>query len=386
MDKIEKETEVAIIGGGIVGASIAYCLAKGGKKDVTLIERKELASEASGASAAGVMLCLPPPRPLLVALASRSLKAFANLSEDLGRDIDYVTPRITVIEDESALGKYSAYCDTLHKLGHPEMRIIDRAEIIKFEPSLTFGKHALLDPDGGHVNCLYLVTALGDKARELGAKVYEHTEVLNIKQGKGHVKSVVTNRGEIQCEYVVNAAGYWAPRIGEMVGLRIPITPLKAIMLATEELPPVSHIGCLGSAAYFAADQIAGGLEIYPIYRQMGKGEILIGITEEPGEDKWAAFENIQGICRGVGDKLLPYLKDMRVNIVTSFGNLYAVTPDRLPILGPVEGLEGFIMATGFNDYGIGHGYGAGEVIAELISTGETSIPIGEATFSRFSC
>ena len=382
--EIKKGTEVVIIGGGIIGTSIAYSLAKKGKKDVVLIERKELASEASGANTASILTLVPPPRRVLLELATRTQDVLEHLSKDLERDIEYVTPRIIQIE-EGHLKTYEGYCNELRKLGHPEVRIIGRDEIAELEPYLTPRPYGLLDPRGGHVNPLYLVTALGDKARELGVKVYEHTEVVSIKKEKGRVKSVVTDKGELEAAYIVNACGFWAPQIGEMVGLRVPITPLLSQMVVTEELPVrIVKSGSLSISSYFAADETAEKEMAYPAFKQMNKGELLLGVVESPGEDKWTTFKGIQAICQEAVTNF-PILMDMRVNAITSYANLYAVTPDRLPILGLIKGLEGFIMATGFNDYGISLGYGAGEVISELICAGETSIPIGDCSFSRFA-
>jgi len=236
----------------------------------------------------------------------------------------------------------------------------------------------------GRVNPLYLVTALGDKARELGIKIHEHTEVIDIKVDDRCVKSVVTDKGEIKAKYIVNAAGFWARHVGEMVGLKIPIRAMSCHMLVTEELPEILRNNI--SDSFYSAESAETprkGIEVFSIYKQTKKGNLLLGMSEGPGESKWITLEAFERLCQAAV-KAIPILKDMHVNIIRSYGNLYAMTPDGLPILGEVEGLKGFILACGFCDYGIMASYMVGKGICELICSGETSISIDEFGLSRF--
>lgn len=386
-EKFEKETKVVIIGGGIVGTSTAYCLAKKGEKDVILIDAKELASEASGANTASMApWSVQEYRrgASMRELARIFLKAIPDLTTELRYDIEYVTPRITVIEEEH-LERFRKYVDVMHEAGIAGLRLIGEDEIIRLEPYLTRRENALYDPDGGRINPLYLTTGLGDKARELGIKIYEYTEVLGIKQERGRVKSVITNRGEVKAEYIVNACGLWAPRIGEMVGLKIPITPLLAQMVVTEELPVrIVKAGSISISSYAAAEEVAEKLMAYPVYKQMKKGNLLLGVTESPGENKCTTSEGIQALCQ-LAVQNFPLLRDMGVNAIRTYANFYAVTPNRRPILGLVQGIMGLIMACGLNDYGMSLGYGVGEVISNLICYGDNPFPIDDLNFSRFS-
>jgi glycine/D-amino acid oxidase-like deaminating enzyme len=386
-EDLVKKTEVTIIGGGIAGCSLAHCLAKRGMTNVVLVERKELASESSGANFASVMTQMFPPRPALIPLANATLEVLPHLGEELGVDIEYRTPRLTKVHEEG-YDIFKGFLEEINKVGLAEFRMIGEEEIRKREPHINMPPYAFVDERGGQVNPIYLTTALGDKARELGVKVYENTEVIDITTERNRVKSVITSRGEIETRYVVNACGAWSPRIGEMVGLKIPIEPLKCQVIVTEELPETYMFsGSIGDSIYLLADMghsEEGGMNVFCITKQMKKGEMILGISEEPGTDKWVTYEAIKGIAiKAINE--IPRLKKDHVHIVSSFGNLYAVTPDRHVILGPVEGLDGFIMDCGFNDYGIGHGYGAGQYLTDLIIKGEKEFPIEELRFSRFN-
>jgi len=386
-EELKRRTEVVIIGGGIAGCSLAYCLAKRGITDVVLVERKELASESSGANFASVMCTMIPLRPALLPLYSRSLDAFPKLSEELGRDIGYKTPRLNALTEE-AYEAGEKYVKQFEELGFGNgFRMLAKNEINGMEPNMVLAPHGILDLRGGQVNPLYYTTALGDKARELGVKVYENTEVVGIRCEKGHVRLIATDRGEIESTYVVNACGAWAPRIGAMVGLRIPIETLKCQVVVSEKLTETYvHSGSITPISYLLADmdQSEGRMHCFGLYKQLKKGELLIGITEEPGNDKWVTFEAMEALARKA-IKIIPKIKDQNVHIISSYANLYAVTPDRHAILGPVDGLQGFIMNCGYNDYGIGTGYGAAEFLAEMILNDEKSFPIEELRFSRFS-
>ena len=264
--------------------------------------------------------------------------------------------------------------------------MIGQREMNDMEPNMVLPPYGILDERGGQVNPLYLTTGFGDRARELGVRVYENTEVLDIKVTNNRVKSVATSQGDIETEYVVNACGAWGPKIGAMVGLKVPIETLKCQVIVTEVLPErYIHSGSITPIAYLMTDmdQSDKQMHCFDLYKQMKKGELLLGLTEEPGNDKWVTFEAMEALARH-SMKIIPKIKEQKVHITSSYCNLYAVTPDKHAMLGPVEGLENFIMNCGYADYGIGTGYGAAELLAEMILKGEKEFPIEELRFSRF--
>ena len=379
-----KKTDITIIGGGIAGCTLAYALVKRGIKDIVLLERKELASESSGANFATVMTTHFPLRPALLPLFVRTLDALPHLGEELGCDIQYRTPRIYAMTTREVAQQY---IDDFRSLGHgDDFRMIGQGEMNDREPNMVLPPYGILDLRGGQVNPLYLTTAFGDRARELGVEVYENTEVLDIQVQNNRVRAVVTSRGDIETGYVVNACGVWGAEIGAMVGLKVPIETLKCQVIVTEVLPErYIQSGSITPIAYFMTDmdQSDNQMHCFDLYKQMERGELLLGLTEEAGSDKWVTFEAMEALARH-SMKIIPKIREQKVHITSSYCNLYAVTPDRHAMLGPVEDLHGFIMNCGYNDYGIGGGYGAAELLAETIVKGEEEFPIEELRFSRF--
>jgi sarcosine oxidase subunit beta len=383
-EPLVRKTQITIIGGGIAGCTLAYALAKRGISDAVILERKELASESSGANFASVMATMLPLRPALLPLYARTLDALPHLSEELGRDIEYRTPRINAITEE-ARETGQQYVDDFQRLGYgDDFRMIGQREMNDMEPNMVLPPYGLLDERGGQVNPLYLTTGFGDRARELGVRAYENTEVVDIKITKNRVKSVVTSQGDIETEYVVNACGAWGAEIGAMVGLKVPIETLKCQVIVTEVLPErYIHSGSITPIAYFMTDmdQSDKQMHCFDLYKQMERGELLLGLTEEAGSDKWVTFEAMEALARH-SMKIIPKIKEQKVHITSSYCNLYAVTPDRHAMLGPVEGLENFIMDCGYADYGIGTGYGAAELLTEMILKGDKEFPIEELRYS----
>jgi glycine/D-amino acid oxidase-like deaminating enzyme len=242
---------------------------------------------------------------------------------------------------------------------------------------------AVWSPIDGTTNPLFLVIALNLQAEKLGAKIFHHTEVQGIEVKGGKVRGVMTDKGAIKTDTVVNAAGPWSCFIGEMVGLQVPVTPFQMAMLVTEQLPPcVSHP--IMGASYMVEEDTGkeGELGCGLIVSQQASGNLLIGASwRDAGYDKTTIREEIERIAR-LNMEAMPALKDVRV--IRSYANFFPHTQDDLPILGKVDAIEGFIMAAGHNGHGIGLGPGSGKLIQELICEGKTSIPLEHLSLSRF--
>jgi len=392
MGKMAKETEVVVVGGGIIGSATAYYLARAGK-DVVLMEKNELASGSSGANAGLTSTTWCPPGPLLQ-MSMASLKEYDYFSQELAWDIEFERcGRFTVCETEQQFEEMKPFVEVRNKGGN-SLRLIDRNELLELEPNLSpslFG--AVFAPNDGHVNPLYAVYAFADAARELGAKIYEYTEPVAINAEHGCVKAIATNKGEIKTKYIINACGIGAPVVSEMVGLKIPIIPNREQMLVSEEMPPILNrviinagymkdvqpTGLGDSAARKKSTQTVG-----TVCNQTKKGNLLlVGVNDFVGEDERTTFESFPAISEGIL-RVLPILRTYDVQIIRSFAKFYIYTPDQKPILGKVDGLEGFIMASGVNDYGICFGPIIGKLLSDLICIGETTIPIDEFNLSRF--
>ena len=377
------EAEVVGIGGGIVGSSIAYFLAQAGKK-VVLVEKGYKAGEASGANAAWVW-SLSRKAGIDIRLAMHSIKIHRQLQDELDMATEYVHKGgLLVIDGEEQIPFVEAHVKARAEDGYP-LEMIDGKQALELEPMLSKDKirGAVWSPIDGTTNPLFLVIALNLQAKKLGAKIFHHTEVQGIEVTGGKVRGVMTDKGAIKTDTVVNAAGPWSCFIGEMLGLQVPVTPFQMAMLVTEQLPPcVSHP--IMGASYMVEEDTGkeGELGCGLIVSQQASGNLLIGASwRDAGYDKTTIREEIERIAR-LNMEAMPALKDVRV--IRSYANFFPHTQDDLPILGKVDAIEGFIMAAGHNGHGIGLGPGSGKLIQELICEGKTSIPLEHLSLSRF--
>jgi len=385
---IPKEAEIVIMGGGVMGSCTAYFLAKAGK-DVTLIERSDIGGEASVAN--GALVWTSTRRPGIdLTLALASIDLHKQLKEELEVDTEYRrTGGMIVIENEKQIPKIEAFRKEREKAGFI-LTPIDAKEARSLEPLLSESiVGALYNPLDGDTNPFRLMVGLNRKAIQLGAKVFYHTEVQDIQIEDGRVKGVVTDKGVIRTNTIINACGSWASFIGKMVGIKIPIIPNEMEFVVTEQLPPVvSHM--LMGASYvteeYGKDEMIAdrnkfgcALVIHPTVA----GNLLLGSTWRfVGYDKRTSYEETVDIAKEVV-KLLPPLK--HVHVIRTFANFFPFTHDDLPIMGYVEGIEGFIMAAGHSGHGVCLGPITGKLTSELICEGHTSIPIDEMSLSRFS-
>jgi glycine/D-amino acid oxidase-like deaminating enzyme len=378
-----REAEVVVIGGGVVGSATAYFLAQAGKK-VVLVDKGYKAGEASAANAAFVWSITRKPG-IDIRLARHSFSVHRQLQDELDKDFEYVhNGGLLVIDDEAQFPFVEAHLKARAEDGYP-LEMIDAKQVLELEPLLNRERilGAVFSADDGTTNSIFLVISLNLQAQKLGAKIFHHTEVKGIEVQGGKVKGVMTDKGTIQADTVVNAAGSWGCFIGEMVGLKVPITPFQLAMLVTEQLPPCISHPIMG-ASYMMEEDTGkkGGLECGLIMSQQAAGNLLIGASwRDAGYDKRMIQEEIE-LMASVNVQGMPMLKNVRV--IRSYANFFPHTEDDLPILGKVDGVEGFIMACGHNGHGIGMGPGSGKMIQELICTGETSIALDELSLSRF--
>jgi glycine/D-amino acid oxidase-like deaminating enzyme len=385
---IPKEAEIVIMGGGVMGSCSAYFLAKAGR-EVVLIERGDVGGEASVAN--GALVWTSTRRPGIdLTLALASIDLHKQLKEELDVDTEYRrTGGMIIIENEKQMSALEAFRKEREKVGFI-LTPIDAKEARSLEPLLSESiVGALYNPLDGDTNPFHLMVGLNRKAIQLGAKVLYHTEVRDVQIEHGSVKGVVTDKGVIRTNTVINACGSWASFIGKMVGIKIPIIPNEMEFVVTEQLPTVvSHM--LMGASYvteeYGKDEMIAdrnkfgcALVIHPTVA----GNLLLGSTWRfVGYDKRTSYEETVDIAKEVV-KLLPPLK--HAHVIRTFANFFPFTHDDLPILGPVDGIEGFMMAAGHSGHGICLGPITGKLISELICEGRTSIPIDEMSLSRFS-
>lgn len=379
-----KRADVVIIGGGVIGASVAFHLAQR-KIKVILLERGDLASGTSGACDGLVFLqSKKPGAHLELALASKA--RLDELQNQLPVNIEYENHGgLVIIESEAEFEAMRAFVAEQRKSGL-EVGLLDGREARELEPQLSDGiRGATYSPLDGQVNPIALTLGLALGARRLGAEIATNTVVTGIEVQHDRVRAVSTNKGTVETGVVVNAAGVFAPEIGRMVNLEIPIKPRRGQLLVTEKGKRVLQ-RCLISAGYLAAKYdpalaVDGGEGLS--MEQTAGGNLLLGSTREfVGFDHRTSLEGLRRIAART-TCVLPCLKQM--NIIRSFAGLRPYTPDGLPVLGPVAGLEGFIMAAGHEGDGIALSPITGALIAQLLADGQPDISLAAFALERFS-
>jgi sarcosine oxidase subunit beta len=250
---LPSKVDVVVIGGGVIGSSVAYHLSKR-KMEVLLVEKKGLVSGTSGACDG--LVCLQSKRPgAHLKLAMESRKRFDSLQEELGIDIEFRSRGgMVVVEKQEELEAMRLFVEDQKESGL-EVTLLDKKQARELEPSLSEGILAsTYSPLDGQVNPISLALAFLQGAKARGAKIYPFTGVTGISQKSHHVVGVKTTRGNIETRVVVNAAGVHAGEIGKMIDVEIPIKPRRGQILVTEAFPPLLARGLL-SAKYLCEIQ-----------------------------------------------------------------------------------------------------------------------------------
>lgn len=356
------------MGGGVIGCSIAYYLGLRGFKAI-VIERKEVGCEASGAAAGGLWpQAESSQRGIFLDLCLAGNEMFRELSQQLEVDIEYrQTGLLHVIEDEEdqeeaeqLIAWQEGQGLTVHRLSASETR--------KMEPSLSGDiRGSLYFPHDHHLNPLNLTMAFAEGARKLGAEISTATSATGIRTSSGRISSLITDRGEIGADIIINAAGSWAGRVSRMVDVEAPVEPVRGQIILSEALPPLLK-RCIVTK------------HVYMIQKPWGN--VIVGSTREfVGYDKKVTPEAIRQLHQGAV-KTVPRLKS--ASFIRAWAGLRPYAPDEVPILGVTDGPEGFLMATGHFRNGILLSAITGKLISELVAEGKTSIPLEGYKLSRF--
>ncbi len=366
------DDSVVIIGGGVIGCSIAYHLAVAGV-DVTLVDRGKPGAGASSVAAgmvASISEDLAQGAPLNLGMESRALllDMLPRLQEESGIDVEYLCPGILHLaltgEDEEALQARLKWQEPLN-MG---VRWLDSREAYGMEPALREGlRGALFSPLEGHLNSRRLVRAFAQGAARRGATILQDTEVKGLLYQQSRVSGVRAASGDMEADWVVIASGAWTNRYSDWLGVDIPVHPVRGQILSTRILPtPISAI-------------VWHGIN-YLVPK--ADGAIVMGTTRERvGFSDRATIQGIAGILSGAID-LVPAVAGAELRQV--WAGLRPHSPDEAPILGPVDGLEGVLMAVGHYRTGILLSAGTGKLIADYIVRGEAKplLPFGLSRFS----
>ena len=368
-----ESADVVVIGGGAIGTAIAYHLAGAGKR-VTVVERRGVGLEASGANVglvtlfSGHSLEEPDPGPVY-ALTRASIDAYATLAEETGVDVEYEQcGGIVFAETEERLAVIRRAWEGYRAHGVP-VEWLDARGVRECEPAVVSDRvvGGVFCPLNGQINPLMLCRAYALGARRRGVRLLLGASVQDIYHASGRVRAVSTSEGAIPCEHVVNAAGAWAAEVGAMVGLGVPVVPARGQIVLTEPVPRFIH-------------RVVSGAE--PSARQTRRGNVIIGSTvEDAGFDKRVTAETIADFAAGVLARF-PRLRGL--SVIRSWAGLRPATPDHRPIIELVDAPAGYCLAVGHSRRGICYADGTGRLVTELISGQKPYLSHEAFSLSRF--
>ena len=378
-------SKVVVIGGGVIGCSVAYHLTKFGWNDVVLLERDQLTSGTTW-HAAGLVSQLGP-----TATITKIRKYTLDLYKKLEKEVDHsaglrLNGALSIAQTDPRWQELKRQATTA-QLYDVDIKILDKDTLKKNYPMMNTEdlKGGVLMPGDGAADPTGVTHMLAKAARKGGAKIFEYSNVEKILTKNGRVHAVRVNKREIECEYVVLATGMWSRQIGEKIGVSIPLYPAEHFYVITEPIENLSKtlpvIRDFDSSVYFKEDA----------------GKLLIGIFEGKSIP---AFDKTNKVPEDFSfgefpenfEHFEPYLeKSMKrfpvleqIGIRKFFAGPESFTPDTNSLLGEVPEIKNLFLSCGLNSVGIGTGGGVGKVTAEWLMTGHINQDIFNYDIKRF--
>ena len=358
--------DVVIVGGGIVGSSIAYHLTAAGCRNVLVIERETSQGKGStGKSMGGVRAQFATPVNIQMSLYS--IPFYAAFEETLGYPCGYrAQGYLFMATRESHMNYLRANLERQVALGLKTARLVSADEIRRLYPQLrgddiVGGSFCSTD---GFVDPYSAMNGFMSWAADHGARLWKNTAVTEIKVERTRVTAVETTRGTVQTNSVVNAAGAWAAEIASLVGVELPVVPLRRMLVPTEPFDQFPH------TAPMIIDMTNGFH-----FRPESLGFLLAWNDPEETPGFKTEFEPsfIEKVLTRAADRV-PVFENLAVNPKRAWAGLYEVTPDHHCILGAVDEVRGFFLANGFSGHGVMHAPSTGKILSDLILTGSTSV------------
>lgn len=358
--------EVVIIGGGIVGSSIAYQLTSAGCKNVLVIERETAQGKGStGKSMGGVRAQFATPVNIQMSLYS--IPFYAKFDEVMGHPSGY-RPQgyLFVATKQSHLDYLRANFERQKALGLKAAQLVDAEYIKKMLPQLRSddilgGSFCSTD---GFVDPYSVMTGFTTKAVDQGATLWKNTEVVEITTDHHGINGVETTRGQVATRKVVNAAGAWAAQIAKLVRVDLPVEPLRRMLVPSEPFNDFPH------SSPMVIDMSTGFH-----FRPEGRGFLLAWNDPEETTGFKTDFENsfIEKILTHAAERV-PVFENLPINPKRAWAGLYEMSPDHHAVLGPVQAVPGFFLANGFSGHGVMHAPATGKIVSDLILTGKTNV------------
>ncbi len=358
--------DVVIIGGGIVGSSIAYHLTEARYRNVLILEREAHQGFGStGKSMGGVRAQFSTD--VNIRMSMYSIPFYATFDQRLGEPAGY-RPQgyLFLATSEKHLEYLRANQDRQRNLGLTQARMVSSNDIAKEFPELRCDDvvGGAFCPTDGFVDPYSAMNGFASVAKQRGARVWNGCEVTGINVDEQGVAGVETPKGRVATRIIVNAAGAWAAQVAKMAGIDLPVVPLRRQLVPTEPFADYPH------SAPMTID-MSNGFH----FRPEALGFLLA--WADPNETTSFNTEFDSGFIEKVLEHAanrVPCFEKVAVNPKRAWAGLYEMSPDHHGILGPVKRLPGFYLANGFSGHGVMHAPATGKILADLITTGTTDV------------
>jgi sarcosine oxidase subunit beta len=367
-----ERAEVIVVGGGVMGLSAAFHLAEAGV-DVMLLERDELGSGSTCRAAGGVRAQFSDP--VNIELARRSLAAFERFGRRPGAEIDLRQHGyLFLLDNDADVAAFEAGVRLQNQLGVPS-RMLTVRQAVELSPLIVADGllAAAFSPTDGHCTPEAVVQGYARGARALGARIRQHCAVTGIEAVDGVITGVRTTDGLVDTSTVVVTAGAWSAEVGAMVGVPLPVVPLRRQIIVTSELPD------LPAGLPMTIDF---GTSFY--FHPEGPG-LLVGMSDpnqEPGFHLGTGDEWLPGLAEAV-QRRAPALAD--VGIAHRWAGLYEMSPDHNALIGEARDVSRLLYATGFSGHGFLQGPAVGEVLRDLVLGVAPVVDVSGLSADRFA-
>ena len=362
-----------MIGGGVVGCSIAYNLARRGLADVVVVERETVGSGTTSKAAGGIRVQFPTETEIRFSL--EAIRVFERFQDEFGVDPGYKKiGYLFLVSDQKQLAGFEKRIALQRRMG-ADVRVITPDDARKMVPALRVDDliAAVWGPGDGLAGPAEVTAGFARRARELGVKIVENVRVQSIEHASGRVTGVTTSTGAIASPLVINAAGPSAARVARLAGVELPVHPRRRHIFFTEPFPaipgPVPLTTDRASGLYFRK-------ELEQVLLSPGDAEDVGADLDAPVD--WGMVE--ETVRKAV--HRLPVLEHARIS--GGWAGLRPLTPDDHAIVGPAPGVEGLFLAVGFGGHGFQHSPATGRLVAEWIVDGRPSLDLSLFDPGRF--
>jgi sarcosine oxidase subunit beta len=382
---MKRSADVVIVGGGCMGASVAYHLAERGVTDVVLVEREaQLGTMSTGRNAGGFRHQFS--HAANIELSKESIAMLAGFEQRVGAPIDvWQDGYLFLLSEESSVAAFRRNVELQRAHGVP-VEWLQPAEAARLAPGISLdgiraatfcSRDGIADPNG-------VTMGFARAAQRRGVEIVRSTEVTGLDVAHGRIRGVHTSAGSIATPKIVNAAGPWAAESGRMAGVEVPVTPERRHIFIAQ--PPgggtwddAPHRGRVPASRIMVID-----FESTFYFHREGGG-LLFGMgdpDERPGFDTTVRWDFLPKVI-DVAVRRLPALADAAVS--HAWAGLYEMTPDHNPIIGESGDVEGFYTIAGFSGHGFQHSPAAGRILADLITGADPRFDVSPFALDRFA-